>query len=181
MKVLSFVRDVRNFEMTPYFCLNFPTCHVMVSMALTDQRRLRKGYSAFRQKFPKLWTSVAHSFLQQIAGNKSWAHPKATTLPRIYKVDMEHASFLFYLAKPQSGGVLGCDLRHCTSEPFDFWCCVEACWAYGAYSQYPAWSRCCRSADVLRAASWSRRLIALERDTLLAILPFVWFFRRLKM
>ena len=24
-------------------------------------------YSAFRQKFPKLWTSVAHSFLQQIA------------------------------------------------------------------------------------------------------------------
>ena len=78
------------------------------------------GYSAFRQKLPKLWTSVAHSFLQQIAQNKSWAHPKATSSPRIYKVEMEHASLLFYLAKPQSGGVLGCDLCHCTSEPFDF-------------------------------------------------------------
>ena len=31
-----------------------------------------KRYSAFRQKFPnKLWTSVAHSFLQQIAQNKN--------------------------------------------------------------------------------------------------------------
>ena len=29
------------------------------------------AYSAFRQKFPKLWTSVAHSFLQQIAQNKN--------------------------------------------------------------------------------------------------------------
>ena len=29
------------------------------------------SYSAFRQKFPKLWTSVAHSFLQQIAQNKT--------------------------------------------------------------------------------------------------------------
>ena len=62
------------------------------------------------------------------------------TLPRIYKVEMEHASLLFHLAKPQSGGVLGCDLRHCTSEPFDFRRFVEACRAYGA------WSRCCRSA-----------------------------------
>ena len=33
---------------------------------------------------------------------------------------MEHASLLFYLAKPQSGSVWDCDLRHCTSEPFDF-------------------------------------------------------------
>ena len=41
------------------------------------------GYSAFRQKFPKLRTSVAHSFLQQIAQKKNWAHPKATTLPRV--------------------------------------------------------------------------------------------------
>ena len=96
----------------------------------------RRPYSAFRQKIPKLWTSVAHSFLHQIAQNKSWAHPKATTLPRIYKVEMECASLLFSLAKPQSGGILGCDLRHCTSEPFDSRRFVEACRAYGAYSQY---------------------------------------------
>ena len=32
----------------------------------TDQCASRKCYSAFRQKFPKLWTSVAHSFLQQM-------------------------------------------------------------------------------------------------------------------
>ena len=67
---------------------------------------------------------------------------------------MEHASLLFYLAKPQSGGILGCDLRHSVSEQFDFRRFVEACRAYGAYSQYPAWSRCCRSAiaaDVPRA------------------------------
>ena len=79
------------------------------------------------KKFPKLWTNVAHSFLQQIAQNKNWAHPKANTLPRIYKVEMEPASLLFYLAKPQSGGIWGCDLRHCTSEPFDSRRFVEAC------------------------------------------------------
>ena len=45
---------------------------------------------------------------------------EAATLPRIYKVEMEHASLFFYLAKPQSGGIWGCDLCHCTSEPFDF-------------------------------------------------------------
>ena len=140
------------------------------------------------KNFQKLWTSVAHSFLQQIAQNKNWAHPKATALHRIYKVEMEHASLLFYLAKPQSWGILGCDLRHCTSEPFDFRRFVEACRAYGGYSQYSAWSRCCRtrSADVPRAdrdhvgwSLWQRGFK--ERDTLLAILPFVWFFRYLKM
>ena len=26
---------------------------------------------------------------------------------------------LFYLAKPQSGGILGCFVRHCTSQPLD--------------------------------------------------------------
>ena len=71
-------------------------------------------YTAFRQTFPKLWTSVAHSFLQQIAQNKNWAHPNDTTLPQIYEVEMQHTSLLFYLAKPQSGGILGCALRHCT-------------------------------------------------------------------
>ena len=89
--------------------------------------RVEKPYSAFRQKFPKLWTSVAHSFLQQIAQNKNWAHPKATTLPRICKVEMQQASLLYYSAKPQSGGILGCAQRHCTSEPFDSRRFVEAC------------------------------------------------------
>ena len=39
-----------------------------------DVNALKKSivlYSAFRQKFPKLWTSLAHSFLHQIAQNKS--------------------------------------------------------------------------------------------------------------
>ena len=145
------LRKRRVFDFVPSY-LNF--------FKIVGHRKYRNlNYSAFRQKFPKLWTSVAHSFLQQVAPNKSWAHPKATTLPRIYKVEMEHASLLFYLAKPQSGGVLGCDLRHCsTSEPFDFRRFVEAC---GAYSQYPAWSRCCRSADVPRADRGARRLITL--------------------
>ena len=85
---------------------------VLESWVATIWSRLRSPvfihgyYSAFRQKFPKLWTSVVRSFLQQIVQNKSWAHPKSATLPRIYKVEMEHASLLFYLAKPQSGGVL---------------------------------------------------------------------------
>ena len=130
-------------------------------------------YSAFRQKFPKLWTSVAHSFLQQIAENKSWAHPKATTLPRIYKVEMEHASLLFYLAKPQCGGVLGCDLRHCTSEPFDFWRFVEAC---RAYSQYSAWSRCCRSADRCPAITSVDRLGSVALRSGILCLPFFHLF-----
>ena len=72
--------------------------------------------------------------LQQIAQNKNRAHPKDTTLPRIYEVEMEHTSLLFYLAKPQSGGHLGCALRHCMSEPFDSRRFVEACPAYGAYT-----------------------------------------------
>ena len=92
---------------------------------------------------------------------------------------MEHASLLFYLVKPQSGGVLGCDLRHCTSEPFDFWRCVEACRAYGAYSQYlwvvtllsqcrcsARWSRSRRLitlaawSNVLRSAAWEKAKMA---------------------
>ena len=111
-------------------------------------------YSAFRQKFPKLWTSVAHSFLQQIAQNKNWAHPKATTLPRICKVEMQQASLLYYSAKPQSGGILGCALvcptslyvRTIRSPTF-----CRSLPSVGAYSQYPAWSGRRRSADVLRA------------------------------
>ena len=72
--------------------------------------------------------------LQQIAQNKNRAHPKDTTLPRIYEVEMQHASFLFHLAKPQSGGHLWCALRHCMSEPIDSRRFVEACPAYGAYT-----------------------------------------------
>ena len=97
--------------------------HVFPGSPSTNQNWL---YSAFWQKFPKLWTSVAHSFLHQIAQNKNWAHPKATTLPRICKVEMEQASLLYYSAKPQSGGISGCALRRCTSEPFDSRRFVEA-------------------------------------------------------
>ena len=98
--------------------------------------------------------------LQQIAQNKNRAHPKDTTLPRIYEVERQHTSFLFYLAKPQSGGHLWCALRHCMSEPFDSRRFVEACPAYGAYTVYPALPRCRCSADVLRA-DHDRRLIAM--------------------
>ena len=83
-----------------------------------DKRHSEAYYSAFRQKFSKLWTSVAHSFLQQIAQNKSWVLSKANTLPRICKAEMQQASLLYYSEKPQSGGIWGCALRHCTSEPF---------------------------------------------------------------
>ena len=114
----------------------------------------RKAYSAFRQKFPKLWTSVAHSFLQQIAQNKNWAHPKATTLPRICKVEMQQASLLYCSAKPQSGGILGCALVCPTSlyvRTFRFPTFCRSLPSVGAYSQYPAWSSCRRCADVPRA------------------------------
>ena len=115
---------------------------------------LLEEYSAFRQKFPKLWTSVAHSFLQQIAQNKNWAHPKATTLPRICKVEMQQASLLYYSAKPQSGGILGCALVCPTSlyvRTIRFPTFCRSLPSVGAYSQYPAWSGCRRSADVPRA------------------------------
>ena len=111
-------------------------------------------YSAFRQKFPKLWTSVAHSFLRQIAQNKNWAHPKATTLPRICKVEMQQASLPYYSAKPQSGGILGCALVCPTSlyvRTIRFPTFCRSLPSVGAYSQYPAWSGCRRSADVPRA------------------------------
>ena len=60
---------------------------------------------------------------------------------------MQQASLLYYSAKPQSGGILGCALRHCTSEPFDSRRFVEACRAYGAYHSTLRG----RSADVPRA------------------------------
>ena len=37
------------------------------------------------------------------------------------------------------------------NKKVDFRRFVEACRAYGASSHFPAWSRCCRSADVPRA------------------------------
>ena len=123
----------------------------------SDRCRARKTvYSAFRQKFPKLWTSVAHSFLQQIAQNKNWAHPKATTLPRICKVEMQQASLLYYSAKPQSGGIWGCALvcptaLYVRTILFPTFCRSASVPSVGAYSQYPAWLGCHRSADVPRA------------------------------
>ena len=143
-------------------------------MTLTSVNARFQEYSAFRQKFPKLWTSVAHSFLQQIAQNKNWAHPKANTLPRICKVEMQQASLLDYSAKPQSGGIWGCTQRHCTSEPFDSRRFVEACRAYGPYHSTLRG----RSADVPHAdhdrVGWSPWQGGFkERDTLHAILPFV--------
>ena len=125
-------------------------------------------YSAFRQTFHKLWTCVADSFLQQIAQNKSWAHPKATSLSRIYKVEMQQASLLYDEAKPQS-------------EPFDSRRFAEDCRAYGAYSKFTVCSRLSRSDDVPHAdrdrVGWSPWQGGFkERDTLHTILPFVWFF-----
>ena len=79
------------------------SCWWMSFKSFNKSFHLKKKYSAFRQTFPKLWTNVSHSFLQQIAQNKNWGHPKANTLPRIYKVEMEHASLLFYLANPNLG------------------------------------------------------------------------------
>ena len=149
----------------------------------------RTSYSAFRQIFPKLWTSVAHSFLQQIAQNKSWAHPKAPTLPRIYKVEMEHAFFALLFSKIPIWGHFGLWPMSLYVRTIRF---PTFCWSLPSVrsvltrSQYPAWSRCCRSADVPRAdrdhvgwSPWQRGFKG--RDTLLAILPFVWFFPHLKM
>ena len=41
------------------------------SRTLSESSSAESEYSAFRQKFPKLWTSAAHSFLEQIAQNKN--------------------------------------------------------------------------------------------------------------
>ena len=79
-------------------------------------RHNRCEIQCIQEKVPKLWTSAAHSFLQQIAQAKNWAHTKDTTLN--FKVETQHISLLSWLAKPQAGGILGV-LRHCTSEPFD--------------------------------------------------------------
>ena len=133
-------------------------------MSASKHRRLdlSVNYSAFRQKFPKLWTSVAHSFLQQIAQNKNWAHPKATTLPRICKVEMQQASLLYYSAKPQSGGILGCALVCPTSLyvrtiRFPMFC--RSLPSVGAYPQYPA----CSPWANLKKASRSWLLFQIER------------------
>ena len=114
-----------------------------------------------------------HSFLLQITQNKSWAHPKAISLSRIYKVEMQQASLLYDEAKPQS-------------EPLDSRRFVEDYRVYGAYSKYTVCSRLSRKDDVLRAdrdrIGWSPGQGGFkERDTLHAILPFLWFFQHLIM
>ena len=121
---------------------------------------IKEENSAFRQKFPKLWTSVAHSFLQQIAQNKKWAHPKASTLPRICKVEMQQASLLHYSAQPQTGGILRFALRHFSSEPFDSRRCRTLPSARSVFTvpcvvTLPSSCRCSAR------WSWSRRLIAM--------------------
>ena len=153
-------------------------------------KKVAHVYSAFRQKFPKLWTSVAHSFLQQIAQNKNWAHPKATTLPRICKVEMQQASLLYYSAKPQSGGILRRALVCPTSlyvRTIRFPTFCRSLPSVGAYSQYPAWSGCRVVVPMFRAlimiASVHRHgRVALRSEyTVLVFLPFVWFFRHVNM
>ena len=76
------------------------------------------------------------------------------TLPRICKVEMQQASLLYYSAKPQSGGILGCALVCPTSlyvRTIRFPTFCRSLPSVGAYSQNPAWSGCRRSADVPRA------------------------------
>ena len=148
-----------------------------------------KCYSAFRQKFPKLWTSVAHSFLQQIAQNKNWAHPKATTLPRICKVEMQQASLLYYSAKPQSGGILGCALVCPTSlyvRTIRFPDVLSKLAERRSVLTVPCVVRL-PSVPMFRAlimiASVHRHgRVALRSEyTVLVFLPFVWFFRHVNM
>ena len=70
------------------------------------------------------------------------------------KVEMQQASLLYYSAKPQSGGILRCALVCPTSlyvRTILFPTFCRSLPSVGAYSQYPAWSGCRRSADVLRA------------------------------
>ena len=98
---------------------------------------------------------------------------------------MQYVSLLYFSAKPQSGEILGCALRHCTPEPFDSRRFAEACRAYRAYSQYPAWSRYRRSGNFPHADhdrfGWSPWQFGYkEWETLHAILPFVWLFWLLK-
>ena len=153
---LDMAQEFQTHTLFELFCM-----HSAEKILARDKKHRKKGchliplvYSAFRQKFPKLWTSVAHSFLQQIAQNKNWAHPNATTLPRICKVEMQQAPLLYYSAKPQSGGILGCALVCPTSlyvRTIRFPTFCGSLPSVGAYSEYPAWSGCRRSADVPRA------------------------------
>ena len=89
---------------------------------------------------------------------QNWAHPKDTTLPRIYEVEMQLASLLFYLANPNLGafwGVRNVIVRQKHSIPDVLSKLAERT----ERTQYPAWSCCRSSADVPRW-SWSLRLIA---------------------
>ena len=63
---------------------------------------------------------------------------------------MQQASLLYYSAKPQSGGILGCALRHCQQNHSIPDVLSKLAERTGAYSLY-AWSGYRRSADVPRA------------------------------
>ena len=62
-------RTNRNYVLTDYVLSE--SVEYVSQCDLILNQRFSCVYSAFRQKFPKLWTSVAHSFLQQIAQNKN--------------------------------------------------------------------------------------------------------------
>ena len=85
---------------------------------------------------------------------------------------MQQASLLYYSAKPQSGGILG----YVRTIRFPTFC--RSLPSVGAYSQYFAWSRCRRSADIPRAdhdrVSWSPWQAALRSEIL--DMPFFHLF-----
>ena len=125
----------------------------------TDSGTIRILYSAFRQKFPKLWTSIAHSFLQQLAQNKNWAHPKLLPYPEFAKWKCSKLRCSIIQQNPNLGafwGVFYVIVRQNYSIPDVLSKLAERT---GAYSQY-AWSGCRRSADVTRAdhdrVGWSQ-------------------------
>ena len=88
--IVSSMSKLQKLESTPYTPMHdtrSPDACESIAFHFWYRHACVVMYSAFRQKFPKLWTSAAHSFLEQIAQNKNWAHPKVTTLAPIYKVE----------------------------------------------------------------------------------------------
>ena len=79
-----------------------------VKCAMTKFIILRFRLQCIQAKFSKtLDKRSTLIFLQQIAQNKNWAYPKATTLPRICKVEMQHALLLCYSGKTPIWGHFG--------------------------------------------------------------------------
>ena len=74
------------------------------------------------------------------AQNTNWAHPKANILPRICKVEMQQPSLLYYLSKPQSGGILGVCSASLYVRTIRFPTFCRSLPTVRSVSQYPAWS-----------------------------------------